>query len=250
MAGLHLYLDGVGTILHHSGTSLIICGLATHLFPLSRQMTAACILPVVQHVFMLVKYSSFTTFCAIQLLLEVVFEWEILANVGQFETQHGYDITRFGRGCALVMLLSHWFYLSAAAANIAPQVLRAFKRRAQDEASPATCAEASESEMSGQLSSPSALTAARRFVSRASSGSGDLRPSQGRSSNRSVATGTRPSSLPPLTVQIEEPSASSNAVLAPYGESSGMRARARGGADDGGAYNEAAEASHASVLRV
>ena len=48
-------LDGLGTMLHHSATAMIICSLATHLFPLSRQMIAVCILPVVQHGFVLVR---------------------------------------------------------------------------------------------------------------------------------------------------------------------------------------------------
>ena len=62
-------LDGLGTMLHHSATSLIVCSLATQLFPLSRQMIAACILPVVQHGFVLVSSRPSNTRANITLTL-------------------------------------------------------------------------------------------------------------------------------------------------------------------------------------
>ena len=47
-----------------------------------------------------------------------VFEWEILANIDSFETEFGLVIDRFGRGCAISMLVSHWFYLIAASMGL------------------------------------------------------------------------------------------------------------------------------------
>ena len=52
----------------------------THLFPLSRPMVAVCIWPVVQHNVILLKYFSTVAYFAVELCLEVVFEWEVIGE--------------------------------------------------------------------------------------------------------------------------------------------------------------------------
>ena len=74
---LSRFLNGIGLILHHSSTSLVVCGVATHLWPLSRPLLAPCMLPVVQHWFALLKYEAFYLYTFIELALEVVFYVEV-----------------------------------------------------------------------------------------------------------------------------------------------------------------------------
>jgi len=47
--------DGIGTLLHHFSTSLVITAICLHIFPRSRALTAGCIVPIIQHLFVLVK---------------------------------------------------------------------------------------------------------------------------------------------------------------------------------------------------
>ena len=123
LTSVSLFLDGMGLIIHHSATSLIICCITTHLFPLSRPLLAACIVPVVQHCFVLIKYRSSIAYLMVQTALEVAFELEILANIDDFKTPYGRGVDRFGRACALAMLLSHWMYILSAMCHLASDAL-------------------------------------------------------------------------------------------------------------------------------
>jgi len=107
-------IDGMGTLLHHLSTSLTITGIMCHLFPRSRAIIAACVVPIMQHWFVLVKYSQPTVYLVLELLLEAWFEWEVITNIGEFHSPLGVVVTRMGRSCALTMLLAHWLYLTAA----------------------------------------------------------------------------------------------------------------------------------------
>ncbi len=49
----------------------------------------------------------------VELSLEVWFQIEVIANVAEFESGLGRDVTNLGRGLALSMLLSHYMYLTA-----------------------------------------------------------------------------------------------------------------------------------------
>ena len=111
-------IDGMGTLLHHFSTSLALVGMMTHLFPRNRAITAACVVPIMQHWFVLVKYRHLGLFVILELVLEVWFQWETLSNIGEFEADLGFSATRIGRGCALSMLLAHYFYLTAAAMRL------------------------------------------------------------------------------------------------------------------------------------
>ena len=48
-------LDGMGFVLHHSTTAFIIVSLTTGLFPPSQQILACCVIPVMQHWFVLLR---------------------------------------------------------------------------------------------------------------------------------------------------------------------------------------------------
>jgi len=115
-------VDGIGLLLHHLSTSLTLVGIMLHLFPRDRAMTAVCVVPMMQHWFVLVKYRHLITYIAIELLLEVYFQWEVISNLGEFNTDFGIAITRVGRGCALTMLFAHWLYLIGA-------IIRLFRKK-------------------------------------------------------------------------------------------------------------------------
>ncbi len=114
LEALRLWIDGMGTLLHHFSTAFTLVGLMTHLFPYNRAITASCIVPIIQHLFVLLKYHSRMGYVLIELLLEIYFEWEVFAHLNEFKTRHGLWIDRVGRGCAMTMLVAHWFYLAGA----------------------------------------------------------------------------------------------------------------------------------------
>ena len=51
-------VDGYGTLLHHLSTSFTLVALMMHMFPRDRALTAACIVPIMQHMFILVKCAA------------------------------------------------------------------------------------------------------------------------------------------------------------------------------------------------
>jgi hypothetical protein len=79
------FMDGLGLHLHHMAASYVICSMATHLFPLKRQLVAPCIVCVIQHWFVLLKYlyHSSTCYILVELGLELWFEWEVLHGEGR-----------------------------------------------------------------------------------------------------------------------------------------------------------------------
>ena len=110
MEGMASYIGTLGIILHHSSSSLAIVGLATHLWPHHRGLTALCLPTIVQHWFALLRYHSRRLYLALCLSAELVFEWEVLGNLHALESIHREHI-RFGRGVACTLLLAHWLYL-------------------------------------------------------------------------------------------------------------------------------------------
>merc|ERR1739838_1159239 len=81
------------------------------LFPLSRPIFGPCLLCIVQHLITLLRYKFLHTYMVFVLLLEICFEWEVIAGLEYFKTSHGLEIDRVGRSCAITMLVAHWFYL-------------------------------------------------------------------------------------------------------------------------------------------
>ena len=75
------FANGMGFLVHHTVTAFIIICVMTHLFPLDRVVIATCIVPILQHVIVLLKYQSKDLFTALTLFLEVWFEVEVLVNI-------------------------------------------------------------------------------------------------------------------------------------------------------------------------
>ena len=73
-------IDGYSTLLHHFSTSFTLVALMMHMFPRDRALTAACVVPIMQHMFILVKYHAHTTYLVLELILEGWFQWEVREN--------------------------------------------------------------------------------------------------------------------------------------------------------------------------
>ena len=110
------YLNGIGTLVHHStGAYLIIC-VSTHLMPLDRRILSMSLPLVAQHIVVLLKYVSPNMYALCEACLEVLFEWEVLSNLKHLSLDNGYDIS--SRGTAISMLVAHWVYWAAAFCTI------------------------------------------------------------------------------------------------------------------------------------
>ena len=73
-------MDGFGNLLHHSSASLVICALLTGVIEPTRHVVDPILVLVVQHWFVLLKYRYARTFVAIELFLEVWFQWSIVSQ--------------------------------------------------------------------------------------------------------------------------------------------------------------------------
>ena len=113
-------MNFLGTLLHHSATSLLVVSLTTHSEFLDRNVLS-CTLPlVVQHWFVLSRYIDVRLYVVLELLIEVVWEWEVLFNVTAFHC-HSWNILLI----AYTMLVAHWLYLSAATLKYVGQAFTA-----------------------------------------------------------------------------------------------------------------------------
>ena len=70
-------MNFLGTLLHHSATSLLVVSLTTHSEFLDRNVLS-CTLPlVVQHWFVLLKYLSYPAYAWAELVVEALWEWQV-----------------------------------------------------------------------------------------------------------------------------------------------------------------------------
>ena len=124
------FADGMGSLVHHTTTAFIIIGCMTHIFPVSRVITAACMVPIMQHMIVMLKYQNYDLFCFLSIVLEVWFELEVIVNI--WPTSVGVDnfvtgelfFDRIGRASAFTMVISHWLYLIGASVGVVPHWTR------------------------------------------------------------------------------------------------------------------------------
>lgn len=106
---LQCALNFLGTLLHHSATSLLVVSLTTGTEFLDRNVLS-CTLPlVVQHWFVLMRYVDIRLYLLTELAIEFVWEWEVIWNITSY-TCHSWNIVMI----AATMLVAHWLYLTAA----------------------------------------------------------------------------------------------------------------------------------------
>ena len=110
------YINGIGTLIHHCSGALLIVACTTHLMPLDRRVLSMSMPLVAQHLVVLFRYWNKTVYGLCELVLEICWEWEILANIGDLSLENGYDITT--RGICISMIFAHWCYWGAALLSI------------------------------------------------------------------------------------------------------------------------------------
>ena len=114
------WLNGIGTHVHHCSGAYLIVSVTTGLCPLDRRILALALPLVGQHLFTLLKYWNVPLYCIVELILEIIFEWEVFANLPDLSFENGYDSSI--RGVALSMTFAHWCYWSAALLEV-PEML-------------------------------------------------------------------------------------------------------------------------------
>jgi hypothetical protein len=113
ISALSDYLNALGLLLHHSASAYVVSALAIRAWPLTRQLSSVLLPLVIQHWFCLLKYQSEDAYSVVEIILEIIWEWEWFANFQHFCDANTYD--KFAPAIALQMILAHWFYLIAAA---------------------------------------------------------------------------------------------------------------------------------------
>lgn len=106
------YLNGLGTLLHHSGAALAVCSITTT-FQFTRPMMSITMLLVVQHWFALLAYSNVMLYAFCTLVVEFLFEWVVFSVLSQAYSQHWVIALT-----ACVLVFAHWLYFIAGALHL------------------------------------------------------------------------------------------------------------------------------------
>ena len=83
---------------------------------LTRPSIAPCVVLVAQHWWIWIRYHDETVYTVLELALEVMFEWEVIAALEYYCPRYGYD--RLARPAAMTMLFAHWLFLLASGCEI------------------------------------------------------------------------------------------------------------------------------------
>jgi len=99
-------LNGIGTVVHHSSAALYIGAVVTNLLPSNRVVLQVAMPLVMQHWFVLMRYSNKVAYTAIEIVLEVWFEWTAITSLEVLHQAHWTGGIMVGS-----MLFAHWMYL-------------------------------------------------------------------------------------------------------------------------------------------
>jgi hypothetical protein len=106
----------LGLLLSHSAGAYFVACITVELLALARISLAGVVILVAQQWFVPLKYVTHTGYNAVQFVLEVAFEWEVIAALPKMVPKNGVDATV--RVCVIIMLVAHWMYLAAACIDI------------------------------------------------------------------------------------------------------------------------------------
>lgn len=101
-------LDGIGNVIHHSSAALYITIVLVQIIPSTRSSIEVVIPVLVQHWFVLLRYRYHHVYMAVEILLEVWFEWTVLSLLEELHKEHW-----VAGIVAASMLVSHWLYFIA-----------------------------------------------------------------------------------------------------------------------------------------
>ena len=130
------FVNGVGTVAHHSAAAFLVCMLLAGVIPPSRYVLNSSLILVVQHWFVLLSYINETAYVVVELALEAWFEWTVISDFYHIRSLHW--TAALGTG---IFVFAHWLYLLAAgldmlvdktsidADNVHQRGTKAFRRR-------------------------------------------------------------------------------------------------------------------------
>lgn len=102
---LKYFLNGVGTIVHHTACATLMCMLTSGTVRSEQSIVGTWLILLMQHWFVLVKYINNTAYCVLEILLEVWFEWEVISNLEKYHAIH-WTVELI----ACNMLAAHWIF--------------------------------------------------------------------------------------------------------------------------------------------
>lgn len=126
---IRLWMDAMGTLLHHTSAAWNIVGNTNHIFPMSRANIQIGLPLMMQHVVVLFKYHSVPFYAACELALEIFWEWEIFAALNLLTVENRWHPS--ARGTGLQMIFAHWLYWGSALMAVPTMLNAARKARAK-----------------------------------------------------------------------------------------------------------------------
>ncbi len=123
VASVYNYMNSLGLILHHLSCVVVLSQLYMGRWLLIRHLRSMVVPLVMQHWVSPILEFFPTPGVVLVLVLELLFEWEVLANL-QYADSQDYDIT--GRGTAMTMVFAHWMYLLAYALEQAHSLVKIY----------------------------------------------------------------------------------------------------------------------------
>jgi hypothetical protein len=103
------FLNGCGTAVHHSGSALYISVFLAGVAKPSPAEIGPVLIALMQHWFALLRYVNKPLYMAIELILEVWFEWNVFSHFHENATNHWMFAL-----VSSVLIAAHWMYLLAA----------------------------------------------------------------------------------------------------------------------------------------
>lgn len=127
------FLNGLGTLTHHSSSVFYLCIFVSGLSPLTRTWVACAAPLLLQHLVVSLKYVSMPLYAATELVLEIFWECETFSILELMYLPHGVPLsaavtspmyTPLLRRVVCAMLLAHWLYWAAAILGAAADAAR------------------------------------------------------------------------------------------------------------------------------
>jgi hypothetical protein len=110
---ISFFLNGAGTVCHHSAAAFLVSMLLSGIYPPTRHVLNCALILVVQHWFVLLSYVNKWAYMVVELVLEAWFEWTVISDFWYLYEAHWTGALGTG-----IFLFAHWLYLAGAAAEL------------------------------------------------------------------------------------------------------------------------------------
>merc|ERR1711879_1110019 len=102
--------NGIGTLLHHSTSALLMVSIFHGLAFPTREIITGVLPLIMQHWIALLKYKFRGVYIVLCLSLEATFEWAVFSGYESYFYMHDFSC----RWSVSMMLVAHWLYLLGA----------------------------------------------------------------------------------------------------------------------------------------